>query len=473
MVHFASPKSVGLYKGTSFHYWVQSSDIPFLQVGGLMDFGQINIKVEGGFDDIKIPEMIKIRQKFNNDMIQDIESKIKEEIRNKIDLSNLKGKRIAITAGSRGTKEIDKITLYVIKELIAAGAKPFIVPSMGSHAGATAEGQKEFLANYNITEETMGVRIISSMETVLIDTLEDGIPVYCDKNAYESDGIVVINKIKPHADFKGDYESGLVKMMAIGLGKHKGATYLHKQGFDTFHELLPRIAKSFINNAPILFGLAIVENAYDNPLIIEVIKPEDILDREKELLKIAKDNIARIKLDEIDVLIIDEIGKNISGEGMDPNVTGRPGSYLNAGFEAPSIQKIVVLAITEESHGNGVGIGMSDITTVNCISKIDLGAMYTNAITATILGPAKLPVIMNNDKEAIIIAIKTCNKIEPENAKIVRIKNTLELDEIEVSVAYYDNIKERKDLEIISKPYEMKFDDRLKLLRENRHSCHP
>ncbi|MFT5875410.1 MAG: hypothetical protein ACI8WT_004403 [Clostridium sp.] len=429
-----------------------------------MDFGKINVMIEGGFNDIKIPKMIKIKQKFHDEAIENIESKTKVEIRNKIYLSNLKGKKIAITAGSRGIKKIDIILLCVIDELKAVGAEPFIVPSMGSHGGATAEGQKEFLANYNITEESMGVKIISSMETVLIDTLEDGIPVYCDKNAYESDGIIVINKIKPHADFKGDYESGLVKMMAIGLGKHKGATNLHKQGFETFHELLPRVGESFINNAPILFGIAIVENAYDNPLIIEAIGRKDMMRREKELLKIAKDNTARIKLDEIDVLIIDEIGKNISGEGMDPNVTGRPGSYLNEGFEAPLIRKIVVLDITKESHGNGAGIGMCDISTVGCVSKIDLGTMYTNSITATILGPSKLPTIMNNDKEAIIIAIKTCTRIEFENVKIVRIKNTLELDEIEVSEVYYDSIKDCIDLKIISEPYELKFDNKLKLL---------
>ncbi len=180
---------------------------------------------------------------------------------------------------------------------------------MGSHGGATASGQKEFLQNYNITEEFLGVDIVSSMETVQIGTLEDGIPVYCDKNAFESDGIIVVNKIKPHADFKGDYESGLVKMMSIGLGKHQGATVLHQQGFDSFHELLPRVGKCFVDNAPMLFGLGIVENAYDNPMIIEAVRREDILSREKELLRIAKDNIARIKLDSIDVLIIDEIGK--------------------------------------------------------------------------------------------------------------------------------------------------------------------
>ncbi|MGV8982223.1 hypothetical protein [Clostridium sp.] len=253
-------------------------------------------------------------------------------------------------------------------------------------------------------------------------------------------------------------------MFAIGLGKHKGATYLHKQGFDTFHELLPRVGASFIKNAPILFGLAIVENAYDQPLMIEVITPSNIMEREKVLLRIAKDNTAKIKLDSIDVLIIEEIGKNISGEGMDPNVTGRPGSYLNKGFAAPLIQKIVVLDVTEESHGNGSGIGMCDISTIKCIKKIDLGAMYTNSITATILGPSKLPIMMNNDKEAIIIAIKTCNKIEIENVKIVKIKNTLELDEIEVSESYMNYIKNREDLNIISESYNMEFDDKLRLL---------
>ncbi len=311
----------------------------------------------------------------------------------------------------------------------------------------------------------MGVDILSSMETVQIGTLEDGIPVYCDKIAFESDGIVVVNKIKPHADFKGDYESGLVKMMSIGLGKHQGATALHQQGFDSFHELLPRVGKCFVDNAPILFGIAILENAYDNPMIIEAIPSEDILSREKELLRIAKDNIARIKLDSVDVLIIDEIGKNISGEGMDPNVTGRPGSYLNEGFEAPPIQKIVVLDITEESHGNGAGIGMCDISTVGCVEKIDLGVMYTNSITATILGPAKLPLIMNNDKEAIAIAMKTCVRTDLQNMKIVRIKNTLELDSIEVSEACIEEIESKEDLIIESEPFEMKFDEAGGLLK--------
>ena len=421
-----------------------------------MNIGNINVAIEGGFDQA-LPKMVKVRQKFGREQIVDLEDHIAREVSARIAAKDLAGQRIAVTAGSRGIKHIDVMTKKVVDVLKEAGAEPFIVPSMGSHGGATAEGQRKFLANYNITEQSMGVPILSSMEAVQIGELEDGIPVYCDKHAFESDGIVVINKIKPHADFKGEYESGLVKMMVIGLGKHVGATYLHKQGFDTFHALLPRAAKVFLEKAPVLFGLAIVENPFDEPMLIEAIEPGEILNREKQLLNIAKEQVAKILLDDIDVLIVDEIGKNISGEGMDPNVTVRPGSMLYEGFHAPSIQKIVVLDVTDISHGNGAGIGMCDISTTRCINKIDLGVMYTNSITATILAPAKLPVMMNNDREAIVLAVKTCNRIRPEQVKIVRIKNTLELDEIEVSETYLDLIKDRTDLDVISAPYELPF----------------
>ncbi|HZG85925.1 lactate racemase domain-containing protein [Paenibacillus sp.] len=422
-----------------------------------MNFGKINVTIEGGFT-LPLPKMVKVKQTFNVSKIENLEQHLMQQVTSVLAAKDVAGKRIAVTAGSRGIKHIDRMTRQVIDALKEAGAKPFIVPSMGSHGGANAEGQLQFLANYNITEETMGVPILSSMETVQIGVLEDGVPLYCDKLAYESDGIVVMNKIKPHADFKGEYESGLVKMMVIGLGKHAGATRLHQQGFDTFHELLPRAAKLFLEKAPVLFGLAIVENPFDEPLLIEAIEPEHILRRERELLEIAKSQVAKLLLDEIDVLIVDEIGKNISGEGMDPNVTGRPGSMLQAGFAAPAIQKIVVLDVTDISHGNGAGIGMCDISTTKCVSKIDLGVMYTNAITATILAPAKLPVMMNNDREAIVLAVKTCNRIDPAKPKIVRIKNTLEMDVIEVSETYLDSIRHRTDLTVISEPYEFPFD---------------
>lgn len=428
-----------------------------------MNLGKINVTIEGGFD-VKLPRMVRVKQHFDTTKITHIEAYVQQEMNRFLQHKSVAGKHIAVTAGSRGIKYIDLITKTVINTLKEAGAKPFIVPAMGSHGGATAEGQKNILANYCITEETMGVPILSSMEAVKVGQLEDGVAVYCDKLAFESDGIVVINKIKPHADFKGAYESGLVKMMVIGLGKHLGATSLHKQGFDTFSELLPRAAKVFLDKVPVLCGLGIVENPFDEPMHIEAMEPDDILPREKVLLEIAKKKIARIQLDEIDVLVVDEIGKNISGEGMDPNVTGRPGSMLQAGFHAPTIQKIVVLDLTEVSHGNGAGIGMSDISTTKCVNKIDLGMMYTNSITATILAPAKIPVVMNNDREAIVLAVKTCNRIEPEQAKIVRIKNTLELGEIEVSEPYLDMIKDRNDLSVISDTYDWVFDENGNLL---------
>lgn len=423
-----------------------------------MVFKRINVVLEGGFKQ-KLPKMYKVEQRFNPHKVNDILQTIEQEIVRSGLFEGLKNKRIAITAGSRGIKDIDRMTRKVVEMLLKYGAQPFIVPAMGSHGGATAEGQLEMLSSYNITEEAMGVPVLSSMDAVQIATIDTGIPIFCDKFAYESDGIIVMNKIKPHADFKADYESGLVKMMALGLGKHIGATHLHWQGFDSFRDLLPKAGEAFLGNAPVLMGLAIVENAYEEIMHLEVIRPEHILHREKELLIMAKDNTAKIILDSIDVLIVEEIGKNISGEGMDPNVTGRPGSLLKEGFEAPEIQKIVVLDITKESHGNGAGIGMADISTLKCLNKIDLGMMYTNSITATILEPSKIPILMNNDFEAIVLAIKTCVRIDFDNPRVVKIKNTKDLNIIEVSEAYLDDIQRSDQLELVTGPFELLFDD--------------
>ena len=329
---------------------------------------------------------------------------------------------------------------------------------MGSHGGATAEGQVKVLAGYGITEESMGAAIRSSMEVVEIGRLEDGTPLYIDRIASEADGIVIANKIKPHADFKANYESGLVKMLCIGLGKHKGAVTLHRHGFDRFDKVLPEAAEVLLDRLPILFGLAILENAFDDLMRLEIIPPERILSREKELLEIAKASIGRLLFPSIDLLVVDEIGKNISGEGMDPNVTGRPGSGLPGFSNAPTIQKIVVLDVTPESHGNGVGIGLADITTRRFVEKIDLGAIYTNAITATILDPAKLPVIMNSDKEAIAIALKTCNRVTPDSVRVVRIINTLELHRIWVSPALSEEVDKNENLSVAGAEAPMSFD---------------
>ncbi len=426
-----------------------------------MDIGTINVVIAGGID-YPFPPLIPVHQNFPRKRVDDITNTIATEMK-KIPRDKVAGKSIAITVGSRGITAIVEIVQTLVRELKNLGGKPFIVPAMGSHGGATAAGQLNILAGYGITEDSIGAPVRSSMEVVEVSQLEDGTPIYTDRLAYEADAIIIANKIKPHADFKGSYESGLAKMLSIGLAKHKGAVALHRHGFAQFHDLLPKVANVLLNRLPILFGLAILENAFDDLMHLEIIQPEDILSREKELLKIAKEALGRLLFPSIDLLIIDEIGKDISGEGMDPNVTGRPGSGL-PGFDAPDIQKIVVLDVTPKSHGNGVGIGLADVSTRTCIEKIDLGAVYTNAITATILDPAKLPIIMNSDRDALAIALKTCNRITPETARIVRIKNTLELHQILVSPAMLTTVEANANLSIAGEEAQMRFDHSGRLL---------
>lgn len=427
-----------------------------------MQLEQTNITLEGGLN-YDFPSMVEVKQNFPRQRVLDIEETIRFEMA-KIDGVALAGKQIAITAGSREIAGIVEIIREIGNFLQSRGAQPFIVPAMGSHGGATAAGQIQILEGVGVTEESIGLPIRSSMETVEVARFEDGTPLYCDRLAFEADGIVICNKIKPHADFKGDYESGLVKMLTIGLAKHKGATALHFHGFDRFHEVLPRAGRLMLATLPVIFGVGILENAFHELMAVEIILPKEIMAREKELLLEAKQNIARLLLPAIDLLIIDEIGKNISGEGMDPNVTGRPGSGLTEGFEAPEIQKIVVLDVTDVSHGNGVGIGMADITTVPCVNKIDFNAMYTNAVTATILDPAKIPLVMNNDREALALAIRTCNRVTPQSARIVRIKNTMDLNRIMVSEACLPEVEANERLSIMSSPHALSFDKSGRLL---------
>jgi hypothetical protein len=427
----------------------------------VINLGPISVNIEGGMN-YEIPPLVPVDQQFNRTRLADIGATLHEQL-DRIPDSSVSGKSIAITVGSRGIAELGEIIRTLVASLREKGGHPFIVPSMGSHGGATAEGQIKVLAGYGITEASVNAPIRSSMDVVEVTTLSDGTPLFTDRLAYEADAIVIANKIKPHADFKAQYESGLVKMLCIGLAKHKGAVALHNHGFAAFENILPQAATLLLDKLPVLFGLAILENAFDELMDIEVIPKEQILSREKELLNKAKGSIGRLLFPEIDVLIVDEIGKNISGEGMDPNVTGRPGSGLPGFDDAPLIQKIVALDVTQQSLGNGVGIGSADITTRACIEKIDLGAMYTNAITATILNPAKLPMILNTDRDAICVALKTCNLITPETAKIVRIRNTLELHRVWVSPALLEHVASSDVLSIVGEQQSMQFDSSGKL----------
>ena len=420
--------------------------------------------IEGGLN-LPMPKMVPIRQKFSTAEVKDIPAEIQKLFHQEARMKTIrKGSRIAVTGGSRGIQAIDKVILAVIRELKSLGAEPFIVPAMGSHGGATAEGQKKVLAGYGITEETMGVPVRSSMEVEEIGKLGNGVPVYLDKEALHSDGIVVINRVKPHTAFKADYESGLIKMLAIGLGKHKGATAFHSCGMDMFGELLPQLGKVVLAKAPVLFGLAILENAYDHPARFEIVWSQDLIAREKVLLVEAKSLMPQIIPDNLDLLIVHELGKEISGSGMDPNITGRSSSPFFKKPDALKVQRLVVLNLTAATKGNACGIGMADLTTKKVVDAMDRDYTYINAITSGVLATARIPIHMPTDQEAIQLALKTCARVEHPRSRIIWIKNTLSLEKIFASETMLPEIKANPQLEVLGEPKAMQFDGKGNLL---------
>lgn len=398
---------------------------------------------------VEIPKMITIRQQFDNTQIakEEIPQVIMDQLsQEKIASRFQPGMEVAITAGSRGVANIALIIKSIADFLKSQGVTPFVVPAMGSHGGATAEGQRGVIESYGITEEYIGCEIRSSMEAVQIGLTEKGTPVRIDKNAYEADGIVVCGRVKPHTGFRGPYESGIMKMMAIGLGKQYGAEIIHADGFDHFCEYIPMYGRAIIQHAPITCALAVLENAYDCTRELIALTPEEIITEEPKLLVRAKSYMPRILFDACDVLIVDEVGKNISGDGMDPNISGRfPTTCASGGIDA---QRVAILDLTEESHGNGCGMGLADCTTRRFFNKLDLEQTYPNAITNTVVGEMKIPMIMANDKEAIQLAIKSCNEIDRAHPRVVRIKNTLKLETIQISEGLMAEAAQNSDIEI-------------------------
>ena len=421
-----------------------------------MPLEPIRIALPGG-ENLPLPHMIPVEQRFPRDTVGNVKAAVRNALAALPQKPDVAGKRIAITAGSRGIP--DGVALYqaLIGELKAWGAKPFVVPAMGSHGGGTAEGQKEMLAGYGFTEANLGVPVLSSMEVVETAHTAEGVPLYCDRNAHGADGIVVVNKIKPHTSYKGDYESGLCKMMIIGLGKHHGATMFHSLGFARFAEEMPKAAAAQLKVLPVVFGLGLVENAYDGLGLIEAIPPERIVEREKELLIKAKDIMGKLLMSSIDVLIIDEVGKNISGTGSDPTVTGRASSGL-PGFVAPPITRMVLLDITDESHGNATGLGVADMITLRMFNKMDLGATYTNSITSRNTNATRIPMILNDDRQAITVAVQTCLGVDPAKARIVRIVNTKKLHKILMSETYLEEIGGKPEFAILGEAKPFAFD---------------
>ena len=411
--------------------------------------------------DVEIPAMFHARQTFPREAIapEDIPAVVEREIAQPHISEKIKpGMSIAITAGSRGIRNVDIITKAVVGAVKARGANPFIVPAMGSHGGATAEGQKNMLAGFGITEEAMGCPIKSSMEVVELGQSSRGKRVVLDKNAYESNGIIVSCRLKPHNAFRGTHESGPCKMMTVGLGKQVGAQTVHSDGMGNIAKNIPTMAEVVLEKAPILFAIPCIENAYDETYKIEAILPENILEREAELLEVAKANMPSLIVGEGDVLVVHEVGKNYSGTGVDPNITGTFSTeYAHGGIQ---VQRTAFLNLSEISHGNALGCGLASAITAKIFDEMDIEQMYPNCLTSTVLKSACIPCVVATDKEAIQLCIRTCNGIEGKPVRMVYIANSLHIDQIMLSEAYYDDVKAGKyaGVEALDEPAPLAFD---------------
>jgi hypothetical protein len=410
---------------------------------------------------MEFPKLALVKQIIASPVLEDVTTKVAQEL--DIILSGAKiapGARIAVTAGSRGIKDIVVVLKTIVAKLKDLQAVPFIVPAMGSHGGATAAGQIAVLEHLGVTESSIGAPICSSMEVAEIGITKSGIPVFVDKLAAEADGIIVVNRIKPHTEFEGQIESGLMKMMVIGLGKHRGASMAHRYAIRLGYEkVITEIARTVMAKLPVLGGLAIVENAYDQTAMIQGLQVYQLEEEEKKLLKKAKELMARLPFPELDVLLIDQIGKEISGTGMDSNVTGRILSPFEDDPLYPRIIRIVAFDLTEATNGSAVGVGLADFTTRRLFQKIDFQATYINSLTAGVLEKAKIPIICENDREAVENALNTCGPVNYQEAKLVRVKNTLELGSFLVSEALLPQIRGNSNYIIEKEQIDFDFDE--------------
>jgi hypothetical protein len=404
-----------------------------------------------------VPRMLRVRQTFARPRVTDIPRTVSDALAGAA-LAIERGDTVAVGAGSRGIANIDAVVRATVDYLKTLGARPFVFPAMGSHGGGTPEGQLSVLEHYGITEATMGCPIRATMDVVQVGEVL-GLPVWLDRHASEADWIGLVNRVKPHTDFKGSIESGLFKMMTIGLGKYKGAIQYHRANIHHGYEtVITSVGREMLARARIGFGVGIVENGYDETARIEAFNAENLEAGERRLLKDAREWMARLPFSPIDVLIVEEIGKNISGAGMDTNVIGRPSNPHEPFPADPKILWIAALDLTEESYGNATGIGNADFTTRRLVDKIDMKPTLINCITACTPNGAKIPATYETDREAIETALSCIGLTPPEKARVIRIKNTLMLGEIEVSEAFLPEVAKRPDLTTIGDPVALRFD---------------
>ena len=404
------------------------------------------------------PKVVKVRQTFPRPRVGDVEGTVREQLRREEIASAVRpGTSVAVTAGSRGIARIDEILRAVIDGLKEMGAEPFIVPAMGSHGGATAEGQVEILASLGVTEEFCGAPIRSSMETVEVGETGRGIPVFMDKIASEADGVVVVNRIKAHTDFRAEVESGLLKMASIGLGKHAQALALHGYGVEGIRDFMAEVGEEVLDSGHVLFGLGIVENAYDEPAAIEAIPTGEIPRRERELLRGYMGMMPVLPISDIDILYVDALGKNYSGTGMDTNVIGRFRILGVEEPERPNVKYLIVGDVSEESHGNALGVGLADLTTERLVGQIDRNAMNANVVTSTFVERAKVPMVLPTDREALQTAVRCNWGVPPEETRFVRIPNTLHLEHLYVSENLVKEALANSEAEVVSGPEDLRF----------------
>ncbi len=412
----------------------------------------INRLLEG----IPLPKMALVALEFPRPRLENIEGALRAKIKTGEYFKAVKpGSEIAIAVGSRGISNLPVIVRTIVDELKAQKAKPFIVPAMGSHAAATAEGQKAMLEGLGISQDKVGAEIRATMEAVQLGVSPLGLPVYLDANAAKADGIVVVNRIKPHVCFRGPYESGLMKMITIGLGKQVGADFCHRLGFETMAAHIPDIGCTTISKVNILCGVGIIENAYHETAQIHCMRGDEISEREPELLEDARKLCSRIYFDTLDVLIIDEIGKDISGSGFDTNIVGRYHSPCISG--GPKINRVGILDISEKSKGNGNGLGMADFIPQRARDKFDFEQTYPNTLTATLTGGVKIPMTLANDTLVMQACVKVAGLVDMGKVRMVRIRNTLSLGEILVSESLLGEVERHPHMRLLRAAEDLTF----------------
>ncbi len=401
---------------------------------------------------VELPSVALVEQRVETPpSLADIREGVREALRS----VELPTGKVAIGVGSRGVARIGEVVAALVQALKEADAQPFVVPAMGSHGASTAEGQARVLAHLGVSEDRVGCPVRATMETVKLGETPAGVSVYMDRNAHEADSVVVVNRVKPHTAFRGTVESGPTKMLAIGLGKQRGAHSIHSAGWGNIDRTIPEAARVAVKSGKVAFGLATVENADEEPCKIVAIPASDLEAGEAPLLEEAKRNLARLPFDDLDVLVVDEIGKNVSGDGADPNVTGRYATTAASG--GPKVQRMVYLGLTEETGGNANGLGMADVVTERLVAGMDRPSTYMNALTSTTPQPVKIPMTMPSDEMAVTAALTMCAGVAPTQIRLVRIQNTLRLGRMWVSEALLGEVEDDERLTVVEDPRPMRF----------------